>query len=284
MFGYIILNKPEIKFKDFDLYKSFYCGLCRELREKYGITGQISLTYDMTFVILLLSGLYEPGTKKGTSRCALHPVRKQTVRKNEITEYAADMNVVLTYYKCRDDWQDEHSLLGLSFAKLLEGDNKRLLIRYPDKISRIVSLLDELSALEKAGEKDIDKMSGVFGRIMSEILAYKQDNWETGLRRMGFFLGKFIYLLDAYDDVEKDVKSGSYNPFAERYTMEGFEEEIRQILIMMLAETCREFEKLPIIKYEDILRNILYSGVWCRFEAVSKQRREEREKEHVRSI
>ena len=87
-----------------------------------------------------------------------------------------------------------------------------------------------------------------------------------------------------YDDVEEDVKNEDYNPFAQKYTMEGFEEEVRRILLMMMAETCREFEKLPIIKYGDILRNILYSGVWCRFEEVSKKRRGEREKEHVRSI
>lgn len=72
MFGYVVMNKPEIKFKDFDLYRSFYCGLCRELRDRYGVTGQISLTYDMTFVILLLSGLYEPPTRKGTTRCIIH--------------------------------------------------------------------------------------------------------------------------------------------------------------------------------------------------------------------
>ena len=91
---------------------------------------------------------------------------------------------------------------------------------------------------------------------------------------MGFFLGKFIYLMDAYDDVEKDVEKGNYNPFAEEYIMEGFQEKVQQMLVMMMAETCREFEKLPIIKYTDILRNILYSGVWCRFETVSRQRKE----------
>ena len=79
MFGYIVMNKPEIKMKDFDMYRTFYCGLCRELREKYGISGQITLSYDMTFVILLLSALYEPKTYKGTTRCILHPVKKQPV-------------------------------------------------------------------------------------------------------------------------------------------------------------------------------------------------------------
>ncbi len=131
---------------------------------------------------------------------------------------------------------------------------------------------------------DIDKMSGCFGKIMEEIFAYREDMWEPTLRRMGFYLGKFIYLLDAYEDVEKDVENENYNPFTGDYIIKGFEERVRQILIMMLAESCREFEKLPIIKYADILRNILYSGVWCRFEEVSKKRREEREREHVRSI
>lgn len=284
MFGYIIMNKPEIKFKDFDVYRSFYCGLCRELREKYGIAGQISLTYDMTFVILLLSGLYEPPTKRGTTHCIIHPVRKQPVRKNQITEYAADMNLLLTYYKCMDDWKDEKKIIRLGYAKLLEGRNRENQAVYCQKAKRIVALLEELSVLEKAGETDIDRMSGCFGKIMEEIFAYREDMWEPTLRRMGFYLGKFIYLLDAYEDVEKDVENGNYNPFSGDYIMKGFEEQVRRILIMMLAESCREFEKLPIIKYADILRNILYSGVWCRFEEVSKKRREEREREHVRSI
>lgn len=284
MFGYIVLNQPEIKFKDYDIYRSFYCGLCRELREKYGIAGQVSLTYDMTFVILLLSGLYEPPTRRGTTRCAIHPVRRQPVRKNEITEYAADMNLLLTYYKCMDDWKDEKKVVRLGYAKLLEGKNKETEAAYRKKASAIVTHLNLLSALEKAGETDIDKMAGTFGKIMEEILAYREDSWEPALRRMGFYLGKFIYLLDAYEDVEKDIENGNYNPFSKDYIMEGFEDQVRQILILMLAETCREFEKLPIIKYADILRNILYSGVWCRFETVSKKRREEQEKNNVRSI
>lgn len=278
MFGYVVMNKPEIKFKDFDLYRSFYCGLCRKLREKFGISGQISLTYDMTFVVILLSGLYEPQTKKGTTRCVIHPVRKQPVRKNEITEYAADINILLTYYKCMDDWTDEKKVLPRGYAALLESKNRKLKEKYPDKTKKIVSLLQELSSMEKQGERDIDKVSGCFGRIMEEIFVWKSDMWEPVLRKMGFYLGKFIYILDAYDDVEEDMKKGNYNPFSEKYKMKEFEEQVRQILLMMMAQTCREFEKLPIIKYADILRNILYSGVWCRFEAVSSQRKEAREK------
>ena len=280
MFGYVVMNKPEIRFKDFDLYRSFYCGLCRELREKYGISGQITLTYDMTFVVVLLSALYEPPTQKGTTRCVIHPVCRQPVRKNAATVYGADMNVLLTYYKCMDDWEDEKKFAALGYGKILQRKNNRLSYRYPEKAEKIRKLLEKLSQMEKAGETDIDKMSGCFGRIMEEIFAWKTDVWEGSLRRMGFYLGKFIYILDAYDDVEKDVKNGNYNPFAEKYIMKGFDEQVRQLLIMMMAQTCREFEKLPIIKYTDILRNILYSGVWCRFEMIARKRREAGEKKH----
>ena len=281
MFGYVVMNKPEIKFKDFDMYRSFYCGLCRELKERYGLSGQITLTYDMTFVILLLSGLYEPPTKKGSTRCIVHPVRRQPVRKNAITEYAADMNIFLTYYKCKDDWNDERSIPGLVFGKLLENKEKKSEKLWSKKVQTIVSCLDELSALEKENATDIDRVSGCFGRIMAEIFAYREDVWEPTLRRMGFYFGKFIYLLDAYDDVDEDVKKGNYNPFSKDYIIKGFDDRVKNMLMMMMAETSREFEKLPIIKYTDILRNILYSGVWCRFENVSGKRKKEQEKEHV---
>lgn len=281
MFGYIIINKPEIKFKDYDVYRSFYCGLCRELKKKFGISGQLSLTYDMTFVILLLNGLYETPVQKEKTRCIMHPFQKNTICRNEITEYAADMNVLLTYYKCMDDWQDEKKYLRFVYAKILEKKNKKQKAVYQKKAETIAAYLQELSLLEKAGEMDMDRMSGCFGKIMEEILAYKTDEWEKNLRKIGFFLGKFIYLLDAYEDVEQDVKKGCYNPFSQEYLTEGFEERIRQILILMLSETCREFEKLPIIKYADILRNILYSGVWCRFEKISVKRRETQERKNV---
>lgn len=279
MFGYVTVNKPEIKFKDFDMYRSFYCGLCRELRERYGISGQISLTYDMTFVVLLLSGLYEPPTRKGKSRCAVHPLKPQTVRKNAVTEYCADMNVILSYYKCMDDWKDERKYLRYAYATLLKNSGKKHMSAYQEKMRRIREALEELSRLEKQGETDLDLVAGCSGKIMEEVFAFRKDVWEASLRRMGFYLGKFIYILDAYDDVEKDAENGNYNPFLEKYKMEGFEAEVRGMLIMMLSEACREFEKLPIIRYGDILRNILYSGVWCRFTAIGEKRRGEREKE-----
>ena len=104
MFGYVSVYEPELKMKDYRKYKAYYCGLCRELKERYGSTGQMTLTYDMTFIIILLTSLYETRTSLEQHRCKVHPVKKQNVLRTEIMEYAADMNVILAYYHMKDDW------------------------------------------------------------------------------------------------------------------------------------------------------------------------------------
>ncbi len=272
MFGYVTIDKPELKIREFDEYRSFYCGLCRELRERYGIPGQISLSYDMTFVILLLSGLYETPTRRGTTRCVVHPVFRQPVRKNSATEYGADMNVLLMYYKCMDDWKDEHKLARRGYAGLLSAGMRKVKEQYPEKAEKICLLLEELSGIEKSGSTDPDLASGCFGRILAEIFAWRQDEWESSLRRMGFFLGKYIYLLDAFEDVDKDLKTGNYNVLSAKAGDSGFEKEAEGLLTLMLSEACREFERLPVIRYADILRNILYSGVWSRYRKTIRER------------
>ena len=107
MFGYVTVCEPELKIKDFRKYRSYYCGLCQTLKEKYGFYEQMTLTYDMTFAILLLTSLYECESRIEQHRCKVHLVKKQTMRRNEMTEYAADMNLLLAYYHLEDDWADE---------------------------------------------------------------------------------------------------------------------------------------------------------------------------------
>lgn len=272
MFGYIIVNKDEMKFKEFDIYHSYYCGLCRSLKERYGASGQISLSYDMTFLLMLLSSLYEPETEEAECRCIAHPFEKHLTRRNLLTDYIADMNVLFTCYKCRDDWEDEKKLVKLVYGKLLEGKSKKMQELYAGKVRKISLLMQNYSEAEEAGKEDIDTMAGLFGKVMAEIVACREDEWSENLRRFGFYLGKFIYLMDAYEDVEEDIKKGNYNPLKKKYGQSDFEEECRVILTMMMSECCKEFEKLPILENAEILRNILYSGVWCRYEAVREKR------------
>ena len=131
------------------------------------------------------------------------------------------------------------------------------MLRESLQIEKICGLMDEIHNYEKAESTNLDEVAGVFGEIMAEIFAYRQDEWEETLRRMGFFFGKFIYLMDAYEDVETDIKKGTYNPLKKKFDCPDFEEECRTILTMMMSECCKEFEKLPILENVEILRNIL---------------------------
>lgn len=294
MFGYIMINKAEMKFREFDIYHSYYCGICRDLKRRYGMAGQFSLSYDMTFLAMLLTGLYEPETTVGSCRCALHPLEKHGTRNNIFTEYAADMNVLFAYYKCRDDWKDEKKLYKLIYGKSLEGRTENLREIYNGKIRKISRLMREFEEAEQAGEDKtdpdekkqrgeedsrLDRLAGMFGGVMAEIVAVREDEWAENLRRFGFFLGKFIYLMDAYEDIETDIKKGTPNPLKRRYGSPDFEEECRAILMMMMSECCSAFEMLPILDNVEILRNVLYSGVWCRYERIHEKRCQKRQKE-----
>lgn len=275
MFGYVIVNKNELKFREFDVYHSYYCGLCRSLKERYGGKGQISLSYDMTFLVMLLTGLYEPEEGVNRVHCAAHPFRGQPVRRNEFSDYGADMNVLFACYKCRDDWTDDRKLTRLAYEKLMSGSLKRLGLAYEKKVRRIDSLMKQISRREREGAEDIDLMAGLFGEVLGEIFAVREDQWESCLRSLGYYLGKYIYVLDAYEDIEEDLKKGRYNPLKARYGGPDFDGEIRTILTMMITECCREFERLPILDHVEILRNILYSGVWYRYEYTKEKRKAE---------
>lgn len=274
MFGYIVVHQPELKVREYETYRAAYCGLCRSLKKRHGRLGQVTLSFDMTFLGLLLTGLYEPETLSGCGRCLAHPMQKHHYLSNPYYDYAADMNVLLTYYKCLDDWHDDRRFSRLFFAKLLELKMPKIRRMYGEKTEKIGRLLDELGALERRKVYDIDKMAGFFGEIMAELFVYRHDEWEEKLRRMGFFFGKFIYLMDAYEDIEEDLKKGRYNPLTELYEKDSFEEECQQILKMMMAETSRVFEMLPILRDAEILRNILYAGVWTRYGQIRCGRKE----------
>ena len=213
MFGYVVINQGEMKFKDYDIYHSYYCGLCRSLKEAGGRWSQITLSYDMTFLVMLLTALYEQEPEEKVCRCIAHPAKKHLERKNEISEYCAHMNIILTYYKCMDDWEDEKKKTSYLYSQLLKKEIKRLEPLYPKKIQIIAGKLSELGKGEKEKNLNADQMAGIFGEIMGELFLWKEDEWRRPLHHLGFYLGKFIYLMDAYEDVVKDEKEGCYNPF-----------------------------------------------------------------------
>lgn len=280
MFGYVLINKEELKFKEYDVYRSYYCGMCQVLKKRSGNLAQITLNYDMIFLQLLLTSLYEPETKLEVFRCKLHPFKKTIKRTNQITDYIADINLFLAYLKCVDDWKDEKKVSRKLYSFLIGRKINKIRRLYPEKTDKLENILNASREYEAKKEYDIDKIAAYSGELMAEIFLYREDEWREALYKMGFFLGKYIYLIDAYEDVEKDVKKGNYNPFTEIYKNKNFDDFVQKILTMMISECAREFENLPIIEDVDILRNILYSGVWSKYKAVRNKREKLEEEEN----
>ena len=279
MFGYVLVNKPELKIKEFDTYRSYYCGLCHALKDRYGLIGRMTLNYDMTFLVMILSDLYDLPEKSTCSRCIVHPASKHCSRRSEVSDYCADMCVLLSYYKCLDDWNDEHKISAWFTKNLLKGKAKKVAARYPEKAAFIEKKMNMLTIVESAKNLPLDKVAKVFGEILAEVFVYRDDYWKEDLYKIGFFLGKYIYLLDAYEDVEKDIKGGDYNPFKEISTRENFDEQVLNLLMLMIGECTDAFERLPIVENVEILRNILYSGVWVRYGKTKTTRMEKKSKQ-----
>ena len=211
MFGYVIANLEGLTQAQKDRYKGCYCGLCRVLKQRHGFSGRLTLTYDMTFLVLLLSALYEADEERGMEACPAHPLRKHFYWQTRYTEYAADMNVVLAYNNCRDDWQDDGSALKYWEAEALSRQCAAVRARWPRQCAAIEQCMAELSEIEQADTGDPDAAANCFGRLMGELFV-TDELWDDRLRPFGEALGRFIYLLDAVIDLPEDLRRGRYNP------------------------------------------------------------------------
>ena len=271
MFGYINVNGKELSEENKQIYQSYYCGLCRKLREFCGAKGQVLLNYDMTFLVVLLTGLYEPQTESTSFTCLIHPMKKRLARSNEIQDYAAQMNVLLAYYNLVDDWKDDKSYTKKTVAAMLEKDYQCVAKNYPRQAEAIENYIAKLSEYEENKETNIDLVAGLTGEMLGEIFAWKQDEWYDELKTLGFYMGKFIYIMDAYDDLPEDMKKHSYNPLKEMAEEDGYEARCKEILFMMMGECTAAFEQLPCVLDIDILRNILYDGVWKRYQKLQEK-------------
>ena len=286
MFGYIYVNEQELKLKDYTAYRSFYCGLCRNLYQRYGRAAQMMLNYDLTFLSILLSGLYEPETVTESHRCIPHPVREHQMVSNEAVSYAADMCVLLSYQKLMDDWEDERKYNRRAIAGLLKSGYKKLSGVYPRQVKALETNLHLMHDAEQQNLHDVDYVAGLTGHFLGELFVWKDDIWQEELRAMGFYLGKFIYLMDALEDVDRDRKHGNYNLFSEYGSVWDTENEqkIRDMLTGMMTEAARFFERLPILQNAEIIRNILYSGVWCRYAGLRAENQKKSSEHDVQNV
>jgi hypothetical protein len=283
MFGYINVNRKDLTKKNIEQYQSYYCGLCDELKRFSGRKGQLLLNYDMTFLILLLSGLYELEDRTERFTCPLHPAKKKTRRINEATKYAAKMNVLLSYQSFADDWKDEGSKSKRIMMSMFRKDYEEIFAEYPRQGQAVETYIRRLHVSEEDRDQNIDAVAGLTGDLLAEIFAWKEeDRWTEELRCLGFYMGKFIYIMDAYEDIDKDKKEHGYNVLFEtkREHPEDFDTFCKLMLVSMMSECAKSFERMPILLHADIIRNILYGGVWNRYEyiQVKKQRKDKQRK------
>lgn len=257
MFGTVTASVKELDEAQKRRYNAVYCGICRAIRTQCSGFARFGLSYDMAFLALLHMSLYEPEESGGARACGLHPVKPRAWVECDSIRYAADMNVMLAYYKCMDDWHDEGSLSARVMAKHLEGLLPRIRERYPRQCQAVEDGLRELQELEKTNCPNPDALAGCFGRLMGELMVYQEDIWSPALRQMGLYLGRFIYLADAVTDLPKDTKAKRFNPLSGE-ALSRWEE----CLVLDMARCTEYFEKLPLVQDKDILDNILYSGVW----------------------
>lgn len=265
MFGYVTAQMKLLSEEQAARYRQCYCGLCHSLSERHGELSRFTLTYDMTFLILLLSSLYEPEERESEARCAPHPFKEQKYWQNELSDYAADMNVALAYLNCIDDWKDDMSLTSLAGAKLMRKSYDEICEKYPRQCAAMQESIKALSELEEKRIEDADAASRAFGSLMAELFVYKEDHWSGYLRRFGMALGQFIYIMDACIDLRDDKRYYKYNPMLRLFNRIDEKEQFKAILEMLMAECVRAFEALPLLQDAELIQNILCFGVWTQF-------------------
>ena len=261
MFGYLTADTAKLTEAQQVRYRAAYCGLCRTLRTRYGRAAQWALTYDMTFLLLLLASLHEPDEQTVQRRCAAHPLHPHPEFSCAVTDYAAALNVLLAREQCLDAWHDDHDLSKRTAAALLTPAFKKAAAAYPEQAAAIRAGLDALSVIEARSEQVPDKAANAFGGILAALFVWREDRWAATLRELGFALGKFLYLLDAVCDRADDVRRGRYNPFAQ-----DDPQHFRPLLTLLIGDAAAAFERLPLVQDADILRNILYSGLWVQYD------------------
>ena len=273
MFGYVITNPESLSKERQQRFRAFYCGLCATLRRRHGLASGAALSYDMTFLAMLLNAVYEPGERSGRERCPAHLVKAHDYVLTPVMDYAADMNAALAYHKCRDNWSDDRDLIAAGEGALLKRAYQKAKANHPEKCAAIEAWLDEIHDIEARGLQQVDAPVNATGRLLGELFVWPGDAaFSDELRAVGDGLGRFIYFMDAYEDLPRDARKGRYNPLKGLRDREDYEALCKTALTMMIADATQAFEELPVVLDADILRNVLYSGIWSKYALLQKKR------------
>lgn len=266
MFGYIRVAKPELRIKEYELYKAVYCTLCKRLGKDYGFITRFALSYDFTFTALLELALADGFCGTNSKKCVCNPLKKCNYCKDD-THFAlsAAALIILSYYKMKDDVEDEKGFKKLSAVIL-----KRLLSSAYKKAAKNFERVDDIArqyyGKQKKAEADknccLDDAAEPTSEMLSLLLPLcaQEENDKTVLSYLGRLMGRYIYLLDCICDREKDIKKGSFNPLS-KMDKEAAKERIQAQLYIVINEAEKAFELLNVKRFKNILGNIIYVGL-----------------------
>lgn len=264
MFGYVKVNKDELKLREYNVYKSYYCGLCKTLKSEYGYFSRFCLNYDSVFLALILSSVTQDEYTCKNELCIAHPAKKIPVMsKNKSLSYSAAAMMILVLLKLEDDIHDEKSLKAMLYYILLFNSRRKLNKNYKALYSICREQINKLSDLEKNNCCDIDKLANVFAELLKILFApdfITNEKESRILSQMGYMLGRFVYILDAYEDMEKDKKKKCFNPFLV-LGQEPDKDELFDGLTFDLSSLANSYELLDLKINKPILDNIIYLGL-----------------------
>ena len=264
MFGYVMPYIPNLRVFENEIYKATYCGLCRQIKKEFGSLCRLSLSYDMVFLVVFLVCYLDEKMQFERKICKLHILKKRLFLKENVSlKKAANIGTILFNYKLKDNVKDCKSLkkvLNKIFLIIFKNCHKTAK-RNEENIEKIVfDFIEYQNKVEQKRNKSLDFYSDPTGRCIGEIFRNisKKKEDEEGLYRIGYMLGKYIYLMDAFDDLEKDKKDKNFNPFLEIYkTKEEKIKSFRNILSFSIAQLAESFEKVFKDKNANILRNVI---------------------------
>ena len=270
MFGYVAPLKCELKVRELAQYEAYYCGLCEAIGKTYGQVPRLSLSYDCAFIALLLSGV-NGGGECELKKCAYKPLRarKPVAKESEAFAFAADMNIALAYYKFKDDWRDDRKLSGALGAMALKRAANKAGKRQPQLVETIRIGIDGLLALERENCAELDAAPDAFAKLMRDTMRAAPSNERDReiLCQLAYYIGKWIYLADAWEDRAKDLKSNSYNVFN---AANAGDERAAFLMNCSLNEAVNAYELLELKGNKGILDNIMYEGCGDRMSKLFK--------------
>ncbi len=268
MFGYVRACKPEMRVKEYEMYKAVYCSLCKELGRAYGPFARLTLSYDFAFLAILNMSLSTDECTSCRKMCTCNPFKKCTyIEDRSGIEMPAAAAMIMLYYKLLDNIDDEKGIKRLGY-RLVKGvyssAHKKAAKQYPEIENIFAEYIEGQKKLERENCQSADAAADPTAKALSAVFELCSDDSmeKRVLSRMGYCMGRYIYLLDAACDLEEDIKNGSYNPLKSYAKDKDYRKNmIVPQLYICASEAAKAFELLDIKKFKNILDNIIYLGL-----------------------